>query len=227
MRACVFVCSSFLTVRSAQIRNFYNHFSSYRCCTSATPFSCHCLLLLLLLLLILWLFISADRVCVCARVCAIRYGSTFCFLLVFLYCFTRSLSRARGPPAKYSLNYATTVRSSCLRASVRVSVCLLVGTGADRKITTADRCSASVCLHFSNFAPTHTHTSLVHRVCLILARSPIRRRSSRRYCGVVPILGSLASHAHYHDAATVLAAVFVCTCCVFYCPTRCNGFSCT
>lgn len=168
--------------------------------------------------------------CVCARVCAIRYGSTFCFLLFSSFIASLALSLVYGPTTKYSLNYATTVRNSRQRASVRVSVCLLVGTGADRKITTADRCSASACLHFSIFAPTPTHAHTLHLctecVC-VLARSSIRRRSSQRYCGVVPILGSLASHAHYHGAATVLAAVFVCTCCVFYCPTRCNGFSCT
>lgn len=170
-------------------------------------------------------------VCVCARMCdTIREHLLFSSSL-FLYCFTRSLSRARSNNQVFTQlcnDDVPTMRSSRQRASVRASVCLLVGTGADRKITTADRCSASVCLHFSIFAPTptHTRTPLVHRVC-VLARSSITGWSSRRYCGVVPILGSLASHAHYHGAATVLAAVFVCTCCVFYCPTRCNGFSCT
>lgn len=168
----------------------------------------------------------------CART-YVRYDtgtpSVFFFSLPLLL---HSLSRARPNNQVFTQlcnDGAPTVRSSRQRASVRVSVCLLVGTGADRKITTADRCSASVCLHFSNFAPhPHTYTPLVHRVCVcVLARSSIRRRSSRRYCGVVPILGSLASHAHYHGAATVLAAVMVCTCCVFYYPTRCNGFSCT
>lgn len=169
--------------------------------------------------------------CVCARVCVIRYGSTFCFLLFSSFIASLALSLVHGPTTKYSLNYATTVVSSRQRASVRVSVCLLVGTGADRKITTADRCSALGVFTLFNLRPhphTRTHTPLVNRVCVcVLARSSIRRRSSQRYCGVVPILGSLASHAHYHGAATVLAAVFVCTCCVFYCPTRCNGFSCT
>lgn len=143
--------------------------------------------------------------------------SDFFFSLPLLL---HSLSRARSNNQVFTQlcnDGVPTVRSSRQRASVRVSVGLLVGTGADRKITTADRCSASVCLHFSNFAPTHTHTLHLCTECVcILARSSIRRRSSRRYCGVVPILGSLASHAHYHGAATVLAAVFVCTCCVCF-----------
>lgn len=47
------------------------------------------------------------------------------------------------------------------------------------------------------------------RVC-VLARSSIR--SSRRYCGVVPILGSLASHAHYHGAASRLCVCVLVVC---------------
>lgn len=126
-------------------------------------------------MLILWLFISDDRVCV--RVCAIRYGSTFCFLLLssFIASLALSLSRARSNNQVFTQlcnDGVPTVRSSRQRASVRASVCLLVGTGADRKITTADRCSASVCLHFSIFAPTptHTHTPLVHRVCVCFGK---------------------------------------------------------
>lgn len=173
-------------------------------------------------------------VCVCARMCdTIREHLLFSSSL-FLYCFTRSLSLSCTvqQPSIHSImqrRCSATVRSSRQRTSVRVSVCLLVGTGADRKITTADRCSALGVFTLFNLRPhphTRTHSTCVPSVC-VLARSSIRRRSSQRYCGVVPILGSLASHAHYHGAATVLAAVFVCTCCVFYCPTRCNGFSCT
>lgn len=170
VRVCLFDLL-FLTVRSAQIRNFSNHLPAAALppplLSSITCNSCHnLLLLLLLLLLILWLFISDGRVC--ARVCAIRYGSTFCFLLFSSFIASLALSLVHGPTTKYSLNYATTVVSSRQRASVRVSVCLLVGTGADRKITTADRCSASACLHFSIFAPTptRTHTPLVYRVCV-------------------------------------------------------------
>lgn len=107
----------------------------------------------------------------CARA-YVRYDtgapSVFFFCLPLLL-HSLALSCARSTSQVFTQlcnDSVPTVRSSCQRASVRVSVCLLVGTGADRKITTADRCSASVCLHFSNFAPTHTHTSLVHRVCV-------------------------------------------------------------
>lgn len=112
-------------------------------------------------------------VCVCARMCdTIREHLLFSSSL-FLYCFTRSLSRARSNNQVFTQlcnDGVPTVRSSRQRASVRASVCLLVGTGADRKITTADRCSASVCLHFSIFAPTPTHTLHLCTECVCFGK---------------------------------------------------------
>lgn len=124
-------------------------------------------------MLILWLFISDDRVCVRAYV---RYDtgapSVFFFSLPLLF-HSLSLSRARSNNQVFTQlcnDGDPTVRSSRQRASVRASVCLLVGTGADRKITTADRCSASVCLHFSIFAPTPTHTLHLCTECVCFGK---------------------------------------------------------
>lgn len=112
-------------------------------------------------------------VCVCVRA-YVRYDtgapSVFFFSLRLLL---HSLSRARSNNHVFTQlcnDGVPTVRSSRQRASVRVSVCLLVGTGADRKITTADRCSASVCLHFLNFAPTHTHTLHLCTECVCFGK---------------------------------------------------------
>lgn len=168
----------------------------------------------------------------------VRYGyrSTFRFLLLSSFIASLALSCAVQQPKVFTQlcnDGVPTVRSSRQQASVRASVCLLVGTGADRKITTADRCSASECLHFSTFATTHTHTQspLVHHLCVCFGKISDKTTIVTmllRGCSDSGFV-TLASHAHYHGAATVLAAVFVyvCTCWVLYCLTRCNGFSCT
>lgn len=167
--------------------------------------TCCCLLLLLRLLL------SAIIVYVCVRMCAIRYGSTFWFLLLssFIASLARSLALSSGPTTKCSLNYATTVfrrRVHEWRWCVCTSDCLLVGTGADRKITTADQ---PRCLHFSN-CPTLTHTLFCAPSLLCLCFGKIFDKKT--IVNDTAVLGSLASHAHYHGTAAVLAAVFVCTC---------------
>lgn len=83
-----------------------------------------------------------------------------------------------------------------------------MGTGADRKITTADR---GVFTLFKLGPPTPTLFDCAPCACVcVLARSSIR--SSRRYCGVVPILSSLASHAHYHGAASRLCVCVLVVC---------------
>lgn len=100
VRVCLFDLL-FLTVRSAQIRNFSNHLPAAALppplLSSITCNSCHnLLLLLLLLLLILWLFISDGRVCVRAYV---RYdtGAPSVFFFSFpLLLHSLSLSRARS-----------------------------------------------------------------------------------------------------------------------------------
>lgn len=104
------------------------------------------------------------------------------------------------------------------RASVLVCACLFacghrcadvcVCVCSDRKITT-ERCSTSnpLCFVFTLF--NFAHTPIFRTV---LARSPIRRRSSST-CGffLVPSLGSLASHAHCLSPRCA-AAVLACGC---------------
>lgn len=102
--------------------------------------------------------------CVCARMCdTIREHLLFSSSL-FLYCFTRSLSRARSNNQVFTQlcnDGVPTVRSSRQRASVRASVCLLVGTGADRKITTADRFQPR-CVYTFQSSPPPPLTHALH-----------------------------------------------------------------
>uniref|UniRef100_A0A8D8HDP2 (northern house mosquito) hypothetical protein n=1 Tax=Culex pipiens TaxID=7175 RepID=A0A8D8HDP2_CULPI len=97
----------------------------------------------------------------------------------------------------------------------------------DRKITT-ERCSTSNPVRFVFTLFNFAHTTIFRTV---LARSSIRRRSSST-CGffLVPSLGSLASHAHYLRPRGVpprSSRVVVYFPFRSYCPTRCNGFSCS
>lgn len=140
--ACVRVFVIFLTVRSsAQIRNFSNtssrlHFRHHQPTLSAARSSCHYCCYCCCCYCCCWYCssLSAMVVCVCAR--AIREHLLFSSSLSFSFIASLVLTKT-----KCSLNYATTTTKKFTPASkcACVSVCLLVGTGADRKITTADR----------------------------------------------------------------------------------------
>lgn len=130
----------FLTVRSsAQIRNFSN--TPFLGCTSATshPFQ-QLVVAATTLVIVVAVAVTAavDIVALYQRwscVCAIREHLLFSSSLSFSFIASLVLTKT-----KCSLNYATTTTTKKFTpASKCVSVCLLVGTGADRKITTADR----------------------------------------------------------------------------------------
>lgn len=210
-RACV--CSSFYMCALPKSGTSPTTSTAY-CCTSATTFctitrsSCHYLLLFAAATAAV-VVISDYRVCMCAYVRDTIREHLLVSSSLFLYCFTRALALSSGPTTKCSLNYATTVfrrRVHEWRWCVCPSDCLLVGTGADRKITTADQ---PRCLHFSN-CPTLTHTLFCAPSLLCLCFGKIFDKKT--IVNDTAVLGSLASHAHYHGTAAVLAAVFGCTC---------------
>lgn len=69
------------------------------------------------------------------------------------------------------------------------------------------------CLHFSNLALPHPHSLIVHRVRSCVCFGKIFDKTvTAIHCGVVPILGSLASHAHYHGAASRLCVCVLVVC---------------
>lgn len=67
------------------------------------------------------------------------------------------------------------------------------------------------CLHFSNLALPHPHSLIVHRACVCFGKI-FDKTVTAIHCGVVPILGSLASHAHYHGAASRLCVCVLVVC---------------
>lgn len=100
---------------------------------------------------------------------------------------------------------------ACLWAQVLMcDVCVL-----DRKITTAVQLKP-FCLHFSAL-----HSLCFGKIYTIRRRRLLSASSLFRFCAVH--LRHLLSHkAGAAETPLVFACVFV-----FYCPTRCNGFSCT